>query len=99
MFNFSFCCIFVVAGCIAYVLAVVMSFSVVFLYCVCAFNACNVCCLSVLLLYYSHRAKAQLKFNIYTYTYIYIYSYSEPVMLTPNAKRIHLCNTCIDITT
>jgi hypothetical protein len=57
----------VVAVCIVYVLAVVMSFIVVFLYCVCALNVCNVCYLSVLLLYYFHRAKAQLQFNKYIY--------------------------------
>jgi hypothetical protein len=53
----------VVAGCIVYVLAVVVSFIVVLLYCVCALNLCNVCYLSVLLLYYCHRAKTQLQFN------------------------------------
>jgi hypothetical protein len=57
--------VFVVAGFIVYVLAVVVSFIVVFLYCVCASNVCNVCYLSVLLLYYCHRAKVQLQFNIY----------------------------------
>jgi hypothetical protein len=31
------------------------------------------CYLSVVLLYYCHRAEAQLQFNIYTYIYIYIY--------------------------
>jgi hypothetical protein len=46
----------------------VVSFIVVFLYCVCALNVCNVCYLSVLLLYYCHRAKVQLQFNVYTYT-------------------------------
>jgi hypothetical protein len=50
--------------------AVVVPFIVMFLYCVCALNVCNVCCLSVLLLYYCHRAKAQLQFNIYIYIYI-----------------------------
>jgi hypothetical protein len=34
--------VFVVAGCIVYVSAVVVSFIVVFLYCVCALNVCNV---------------------------------------------------------
>jgi fatty acid desaturase len=59
--------VFVVAGCIVYVLAVVVSFIVVFLYCICALFVCNVCYLSVLLLYYCHRAKAQLHFNKYIY--------------------------------
>jgi hypothetical protein len=54
-----------IAGCIVYVLAVLVSFIVVFLYCVCALNVCNVCYLSVLLLYYCHRTKAQLQFNKY----------------------------------
>jgi hypothetical protein len=63
MFNFTFGVVFVVGGCIVYVLAVVVSFIVVFLYCVCALNVCNVCYLSVLLLYYCHRNKAQLQFN------------------------------------
>jgi hypothetical protein len=43
---------FVVAGCIVYVLAVVVLFIVVFLYCVCASFVCNVllvCCSVVLL--------------------------------------------------
>jgi hypothetical protein len=53
--------VFVVAGCIVYVLAVVGSFIVVFLYCVCALFVCNVCYLSVVLLYYCHRVKAQLR--------------------------------------
>jgi hypothetical protein len=38
--------VFVVASCIVYVLAVVVSFIVVFLYCVCALNVCNVCYVS-----------------------------------------------------
>jgi hypothetical protein len=63
--------VFVVAGCIVYVLAVVVSFIVVFLYCVCALFVCNVRYLSVVLLYYCHRVKAQLQFNIYLYIYIY----------------------------
>jgi hypothetical protein len=63
MFTFPFVVVFVVAVCIVYVLAVVVSFIVVFSYCVCALNVCNVCYLSVLLLYYCHRAKAQLQFN------------------------------------
>jgi hypothetical protein len=58
--------------CIVYVLAVVLSFIVVFLYCVFALFVCNVCYLSVVLLYYCHRAKAQLQFNRYIYIYIYI---------------------------
>jgi hypothetical protein len=42
------CCIvvfavFVVAGCIVYVLTVLVSFIVVILYCVCALFVCNVC--------------------------------------------------------
>jgi hypothetical protein len=64
--------VFVVAGCIVYVLAVVVSFIVVFLYCVCALFVCNVCYLSVVLLYNCHRVKAQLQFNKYIYIYIYI---------------------------
>jgi hypothetical protein len=49
------------------VLAVVVSFIVVFLYCVCAMFVCNVCYLSVVLLYYCHRPEAQLQFNKYVY--------------------------------
>jgi hypothetical protein len=52
-----------------YVSAVVVSFIVVFLYCVCALFMCNVCYLSVVLLYYCHRVKAQLQFNKYIYIY------------------------------
>jgi hypothetical protein len=48
-----------------YVLAVVVSFIVVYLYCVCALFVCNVCYLSVVLLYYCHRVKVQLQFNKY----------------------------------
>jgi hypothetical protein len=59
--------VFVVPDCIVYVLDVVVSYIVVFLYCVCAFNVCNVCYLSVLLSYYCHRAKTQLQFNKYIY--------------------------------
>jgi hypothetical protein len=62
-FTFPFVVVFVVAGCIVYMLAVVVSFILVFLYCVCAWNVCNVCYLCVLLLYYCHRAKTQLQFN------------------------------------
>jgi hypothetical protein len=50
-----------------------VSFIVVFLYAVCALFVCNVCYLSVVLLYYCHRADAQLQLNIYIYIYIYIY--------------------------
>jgi hypothetical protein len=71
--NFPFV-VFVVAGCIAYVLAVVVSFIVVFLYCVVVFMycvtalfVCNVCYLSIVLLYYCHRAEVQLQFNKYIY--------------------------------
>jgi hypothetical protein len=53
-----------------YVLAVVVSFIVVFIYCVCALFVCNVCYLSVVLLYYCNRVKAQLHFNNYIYIYI-----------------------------
>jgi hypothetical protein len=49
------------------VLAIVVSFIVVFLYCVCALFVCNVCYLSVVLLYYCHRVKAQFQFNKYIY--------------------------------
>jgi hypothetical protein len=52
-----------------YVLAVVVSFIVVFLYCDRALFVCNVCYLSVVLLYYCHRVKAQLQFNKYIVTY------------------------------
>jgi hypothetical protein len=52
-----------------YVLAVVVLFIVVFLYCVCALFVCNVCYLSVVLLYYCHRVKAQLHSNEYIHTY------------------------------
>jgi hypothetical protein len=51
-----------------YVLAVVVPFIVVFLYCVCALFVCNVCYLSVVLLYYCHGVKAQLHFNKYIYS-------------------------------
>jgi hypothetical protein len=60
---FPFVVVFVVGGCIVYVLPVVVSFIVVILYCVCALNVCNMCYLSVLFLYYCDRAKAQLQFN------------------------------------
>jgi hypothetical protein len=49
------------------VLAVVVSFLVVFLYCVCSLFVCNLCYLSVVLLCYFHRVKAQLQFNKYIY--------------------------------
>jgi hypothetical protein len=65
--NLSFCVVILVAVPIVYMLAVVLSIIVVFLYCVCALNVCNVCYLSVVLLYYCHRAKAQLQFNKYIY--------------------------------
>jgi hypothetical protein len=55
-----------------YVLAVVVSFIVVFLYCIYALFVCNVCYLSVVL-YYCHRLKAQFQLNKYIYIYIYIY--------------------------
>jgi hypothetical protein len=45
--TFPFVVVFVAAGCIVFVLAVVVSYTVVFLYCVCALNVCNVCYLSV----------------------------------------------------
>jgi hypothetical protein len=61
--------VFVVAGCIVYVLAVVVSF-IVLCY---ALFVCNVCYLSVVLLYSCHQVKAQLQFNKYIYIYIYIY--------------------------
>jgi hypothetical protein len=67
MINVSFCCI-----CCSWmycVLAVVVSFIVVFLYCVCALFVCNMCYLPVVLLYYCHRAEAQLQFNKYIYTH------------------------------
>jgi hypothetical protein len=67
---FCICCsfvVFVVAGCIVYVLAVVVSFIVVFLYCVCALFVCNMYYLSVVLLYYCHRVKAQFQFNNYIF--------------------------------
>jgi hypothetical protein len=67
VFSKCFFVVFVVDGCIIYVLAVVVSFIVVFLYRVCALFACNVCYLSVVLLYYCHRAEAQLQFNKYIY--------------------------------
>jgi hypothetical protein len=49
------------------VLAVVVAFIVVFLYCVCALFVCNVCFLSAVLLYYCHRVKSQLHFHKYIY--------------------------------
>jgi hypothetical protein len=54
------------------VLAAVVSFIVVFLYCVCALFVCNVCYLFVVLLYYCQRVNAQLQFNTDIYIYIYI---------------------------
>jgi hypothetical protein len=51
------------------VLAVVVLFIVVFLYCVCALFVCSVCYLSVVLLYYCHWAEAQLQIYIYIYIY------------------------------
>jgi hypothetical protein len=41
--------------------------AVVFLYCVCALFVCNMCYLTTVLLYYCHRAEAQLQFNKYIY--------------------------------
>jgi hypothetical protein len=35
------------------------------------------CYLSVVLLYYCHRVKAQLQINIYIYIYIYIYTHTR----------------------
>jgi hypothetical protein len=55
--------VFVVAGFIVYMLVVVVSFIVVF--CIVLFFVCNVCYLSVVLLYYCHWVKAQLQFNKY----------------------------------
>jgi hypothetical protein len=40
--TFPFVVVFVVAGCIVYMSAEVVSIIVVFLYCVCAMNVCNV---------------------------------------------------------
>jgi hypothetical protein len=59
--------VFVAARYIVYLLAVVVSFIVVFLYYVCALFVCNLYYLSVVLLYYCHRVKAQLHFNKYIY--------------------------------
>jgi hypothetical protein len=53
--------VFVVAGYTVYVLTVVVSL----LLCFCIVFVCNVCYLSVVLLYYCHRVKAQLQFNKY----------------------------------
>jgi hypothetical protein len=73
------------------VLAVVVSFIimflycvVVFLYCVCALFVCNVCYLSVVLLYYCHRAEAKLQINKYIYIYIYI---RIVIVTTPTIRR------------
>jgi hypothetical protein len=52
------------------VLAIVVSFIVMFLYCVCALFVCNLCYLSVVLLYYCLGAIAQLQFDKYIYIYI-----------------------------
>jgi hypothetical protein len=65
------------------VLPVVVSFIVfycvtVFLYCVCALFVCNICYLSVVLLYYCHQAEAQLQINKYIYIYIYIFIFIVP---------------------
>jgi hypothetical protein len=65
-------------------LAVVVYFIVVFLYCVCVLFVCNVCYLSVLLLYYCHRAKAQVQFNKYIYIYIYIRRLTQATAVFPN---------------
>jgi hypothetical protein len=58
--------------------------STTFLYC-CVFVLCLcvMCHLSVVLLYYCHRAEAQLQFNIYIYIYIYIY-FSENLVYRYN---------------
>jgi hypothetical protein len=45
---------------------------------------CNVCYLSVVLLYYRHRVKAQLQFNKYIYIYIYT---SPPLSIPPNGSQ------------
>jgi hypothetical protein len=71
MFNFSFCCCIFCSCFTVYVLAEVVSFIVVVLCCVCALFVCNVCYLSVVLLYYCQRAKAQLQFNKYKYINTY----------------------------
>jgi hypothetical protein len=74
------------------VLAAVVSFIVVYLYCVfvslycvCVLSVCNMCYVSVVLLYYCHRAEAHLHFNIYIYIYIYIYISQK----SPECKRTH----------
>jgi hypothetical protein len=54
------------------VLVIVVSFIVLFLYCVCALFVCNLCHLSVVLLYYCHRVKALLQFNKYIYILKYL---------------------------
>jgi hypothetical protein len=82
--------VFVVAGCIVYVLVVVVSFIVVFVLC-CSLFVYNVCYLSVVLLYYCHWVKAQLQFNKYIYIYIYIFRYYQGYYL----KNLRGCNIVI----
>jgi hypothetical protein len=76
MFNFSFsyiCCSWLYCLCVScssVIYCCVLYCVVVLLYCVYASFVCNVCYLSVVLLYYCHRAEAQLQFNKYIYIYI-----------------------------
>jgi hypothetical protein len=58
--------VFVVAGCIVYMLAVVVSFIIVLLYCVCALFVCNLRYLSVVLFTTAIGLKPNCSFtNIY----------------------------------
>jgi hypothetical protein len=59
-------CLYV--SCSSVIYCCVLYCVVVFLYCVCTLFVYNVFYLSVVLLYYCHRAEAQLQFNIYIYS-------------------------------
>jgi hypothetical protein len=60
--------VFVVAGCIVDVSCSGVIYCCVFVPCLCF--VCILCYLSVVLLYYCHRVKTQLQFNIYIYIYL-----------------------------
>jgi hypothetical protein len=68
-----FVVVFVVAGCNVYVLAVVVSFIVVFLYWVCALFMCNLCYLSSYCTTATGLKPNCSLTNVCIYIYIYIY--------------------------
>jgi hypothetical protein len=88
--------VFVIAGCIVYV-----SCSNVIYCCfvLCSLFVCNVCYLSVVLLYYCDRVKAQLQFNIYIYIYILniLQPYRAPRPVTEIALLYYFDSVCVDI--